>query len=151
MYLSLPILLSLLSSTALTLPTTTNTTIPTNSHNDTSPSLLKRTKPGWVGSFPNKDCSGPVGPNVHNTIADDICYKFTPTKGMAWIGVNYGSGDDQFSEISFFVDDGCKYLIGGPWGAGNVFQGNGGSGMRCTNHLGMAKSFMLETKLQSIP
>jgi len=89
-----------------------------------------------------------VGPNVvHDTLVDH-CIKFTPTPGMAWVGINYGSGDDHIEVVSFFVDDGCKYILGGLSNAGYVEQSDTASGMRCVKDLGAAKSIMVESRMQ---
>lgn len=151
MHLSLPVLLSLLTSTTLALPTTSNTTLalPTTSNTTTTtPSLEKRTKPPWIGAFANPKCTGPVGPNVQHDILVQTCYKYKPVAGSDWIGINYGSGAYQISELTFYTDDACTKLLGPLWGFGTVFQGNGGSGMQCRKDLGAAKSFMAEQALQ---
>lgn len=67
---------------------------------------------------------------------------------MAWVGINYGSGDDHIEVVSFFVDDGCKYILGGLSNAGYVEQSDTASGMRCVKDLGAAKSIMVESRMQ---
>lgn len=63
MHLIKPIILSLLSTTALALPATNQ------SHAGTA--LDKRAKEGWLGSFVSNDCSGPVSTNSISDLKED--------------------------------------------------------------------------------
>ena len=129
MRLNSPLLLCLLSSTALALPTT-------NATSEDSLSLTKR-KVGWLGSFTSNKCSGPPAHQV-NLADTDTCYKFTPVAGQGWVGINYGSGDDWETCVTFYTDGACKTELG----TQSVCQ-NGSKGMQCSNALGAARSFQL--------
>lgn len=132
MQLSLPLLSSLLASTIIALPTTEITS---------TSDLSKRDKNGWVGAFQNPKCMGPVAAGDMSIFYIDECYKWSPISGTQFIGINYGSGDYQLDNVTFFTDDNCVNQ-NGPNG---VVAQSHYKGMQCTSANDNTHSFKVAT------
>lgn len=131
MHLALPILFSILCSTALGLPTIQNST-------------LSKRRYGWVGSFQNAQCTGPVAPGDLGGIEEDTCYQWSVQPGTQYIGVNFGSGGDGLdAEVIFYTDKHCQNVVG----ASNYISQPNGEGMNCPSANENTQSF----KAPSIP
>lgn len=61
-----------------------------------------------------------------------------PDPAMKFVGVNYGSGNMQITEVVFYADDQCKYAIGGPIDDAEIGDGEAIQkhymGMRVSNY-----------------
>lgn len=103
MHFQIPIILALGAGLASTIafPTTNNST------------LEKRDHYGWVGSFQDATCTGtanPKGPRPEfKGGKEGSCYPFQYVVGNM-VGVNFGSGNQQWSGVTFFSDGSCTTL-----------------------------------------
>lgn len=102
MHFQIPIILAIGAGLASTmaLPTTSNST------------LEKRAHFGWVASFTDATCTGtsnPNGPRPELTGRQGSCYPFQYVVGNM-VGVNFGTGNWQWSGVTFFSDGNCQTL-----------------------------------------
>ena len=91
----------------------TTMALPTVNNNSTS-TLDKRSHHGWVGSFTDPTCSGNPDPNGQRPKLGEYinsCTAFQYVVGDA-VGVNFGSGGDQWEGVTFFSDDNCQIVSG---------------------------------------
>ena len=133
MLLTNPLLLCLLSSVALALPTTNQNAT------DAKPNLEKRNRKSWLGPFTAQPCSGPPGPGEMQGLTEGTCYNLA-LASAPFIGINYGSGEPKTSAIRFFEDGQCKKSNGA---ADYVHQDVSGTGMSCINQHQNAGSFKI--------
>ena len=121
MILAYSVLVSLLGSTALALPT-----------NHTNTTLTKRRHNPWLGGFTSSDCSGSVMAgdvqNLDDGSTGQTCYVWSPPAGATYIGINFGGDGDPMDAVRWSEDTQCTKS---KQEHDYVHQGGDDSGMSC--------------------
>lgn len=102
MHFQLPLILAI-AATALALPAA----------NQTTSTLEKRDKHGWIGSFSDPQCTGPeTGPRPELHLGD--CTVFSPANATGCFGIYFGTGVYSYELLGMFSDTGCQTSVGDP-------------------------------------